>query len=88
MKGGKEVDLSHLRPLVKPPRLIKEGRIERGLREGRGFSLGELREAGITLDLAKRLKIRVDKRRRTVHPWNVEILKKALKEVLGGTSTK
>jgi len=82
MKVVKVADLSYLKPLVKPPRLIKEGRIERELREGRGFSLGELREAGITLDLAKKLKIRVDKRRRSVHQWNVELLKKALKEVL------
>jgi len=43
-------------------------------RKGRGFSLGELREAGISLEEARRLGIYVDKRRDTVHPENVEVL--------------
>jgi len=44
-------------------------------RKGRGFSLGELREAGISLDKAKRLGLYIDKRRDTVHQENVEALK-------------
>ena len=48
-------------------------------RLGRGFSIGELQSAGISLSEAKKLGIYVDKRRRSVHQENVEYLKK-LKE--------
>jgi len=58
---------SHLFPLV----LGHGGRP----RKGKGFSLGELKEAGIGLDEARRLGIYMDKRRDTVHPENVEALK-------------
>jgi large subunit ribosomal protein L13e len=66
---------------VKKPRLRKLGPIDPGLREGRGFSLGELREAGLTPEKARRLGLYVDKRRRTVHPWNVEALRKFIEEL-------
>lgn len=45
------------------------------IREGRGFSLGEIERAGLTLREAKILGIPVDKRRKTVHPENVQGLK-------------
>lgn len=66
--------------LVKKPRLRKLGRVEVGLRRGRGFSIGELREAGLTPEKARKLGLYVDKRRKTVHSWNVEALKKFLEE--------
>ena len=65
-------------PIVR--RKLRDGRII--TREGRGFSLNELREAGITLDLARKLGIRVDKRRRSCRPENVEALKEFLRNVL------
>ena len=46
-------------------------------RPGKGFSRSELREAGLNLTEASRLRIRIDKRRRNAHPMNVEILEKA-----------
>lgn len=49
----------------------------RGLKRkriGRGFSLGELERAGMSLSEARRLGIYVDRRRDTVHEWNVEAL--------------
>lgn len=46
------------------------------LREGRGFSLEEIRKAGLTLHKAKRLGISIDKRRRTSHTQNIQTLKK------------
>ena len=46
-------------------------------RPGKGFSRSELREAGLNLTEAARLRIRVDKRRRNAHRMNVEILEKA-----------
>ena len=47
-----------------------------GRRKGRGFSLGELREAGIGIAEAKKLGIAVDRRRRSLHRENVEELKR------------
>ncbi len=44
-------------------------------REGRGFSLNELKQAGLTIFDAKRIGIYLDKRRKTVHNENVEYLK-------------
>ncbi len=44
-------------------------------REGRGFSLDEIKRAGLNLQEAKRQGIPLDKRRRTVHLQNVQIIK-------------
>lgn len=68
-------------PLVKRPKLIKYGGLDPGLRPGKGFSLAELEEAGITPQQARKLGIYVDKRRRSKHPWNVEALKRYLREL-------
>lgn len=46
-----------------------------GIRGGRGFSLEEIKRAGLTVRQAKMLGIPIDKRRRTVHLKNVETLK-------------
>lgn len=46
-------------------------------RPGRGFSRGELREAGLSLAVASRLHVRFDKRRRNTHPVNVASLEGA-----------
>lgn len=48
-------------------------------REGRGFSLGELREAGLTPERAKQMGLRVDPRRGSVHEKNVGALRALLK---------
>ncbi|MDK2371783.1 MAG: ribosomal protein L13e [Candidatus Korarchaeota archaeon] len=58
------------------PLVLTSTRREKRKRLGRGFSLGELREAGISITEARRKGIPVDRRRKTVHPWNVEALKK------------
>jgi large subunit ribosomal protein L13e len=44
-------------------------------REGRGFSLLELEVAGINIENARKLGIRIDKRRRSCHQENIELLK-------------
>lgn len=48
---------------------------EGGLRNGKGFSLTELKEAGLKLSDAKNKKIAVDKRRKSCHTENIEALK-------------
>ena len=52
-------------------------------RPGRGFSRGELREAGLSPADAPRLHIRFDKRRRNTHPVNVASLEQAKNGVRG-----
>ena len=51
---------------------------EKQIREGRGFSLEEIKRAGLTLHKAKLLEIPIDQRRRTTHLKNVETLKEHL----------
>ena len=46
------------------------------LRLGRGFSLIEVEKAGKSVQLLKKLKIRIDYKRQSSHDWNVEELKK------------
>lgn len=48
-------------------------------RTGRGFSLAELQQAGLTLGDAKRLGVPIDRRRRSCWPENVEALKQLAK---------
>jgi len=43
---------------------------------GTGWSIGEIRSAGLTRKRMKKLHLGIDKFRRTVHEDNVEILKK------------
>lgn len=57
-------------------------------RKGRGFSLGEIREAGLTPHEAKRLGIPIDRRRRTSRPQNVQSLKEDYGAVVPLTDVK
>ena len=68
-------------PIVKKPKLIKYGGIDPGVRRGRGFSIGELRAVGLDIPSARKLGIPVDKRRRSVHQWNIERLKSLIQEI-------
>jgi hypothetical protein len=63
-------------PQVSPP-VPSVPRFVRGthkLRKARGFSLGELKRAGVQKSKARSVGIRVDERRSTVHSHNVTAL--------------
>jgi large subunit ribosomal protein L13e len=62
---------------VKPEISKKEGK----KRSGRGFSIEELEKAGLTSADARRLEIPMDKRRTTVHDWNIEVIKAYVEKV-------
>ena len=47
-----------------------------GWRPGRGFSCGELCAVGLSVTAAARRSIRIDRRRRSVHPTNIKNLRK------------
>ncbi len=73
------------RPLVKTPRLISKAGIQaEEWRWGRGFSVGEIKAAGLTVKDAALLGLPVDKRRRTVWDVNVKSIKTWLLRVLRG----
>lgn len=71
-----------IKPVVYAPTHKKQ------TREGRGFSLEEIKLARLTLHEAKRLEIPIDKRRRTAHPKNVETLKEYLRTPMPLTEIK
>ncbi|WXG41022.1 MAG: ribosomal protein L13e [Candidatus Freyarchaeum deiterrae] len=50
------------------------------LKAGKGFSLGEIQEAGLSVHEAKRLSLRIDRRRKTTHKENVTTIKTYMKE--------
>lgn len=58
------------------PIVLKKGA---GIRFGKGFSINELKAAGVTVKWALRQGIPLDLRRRTLHEENVKNLQKLLK---------
>ncbi len=68
-------------PIVKRPILRKHGGLDQGTRVGRGFSKGELEAVGLDFKTAMKLGLRIDKRRRSVHEWNIQALKEYLKKI-------
>ncbi|MCS7364239.1 MAG: ribosomal protein L13e [archaeon GB-1867-035] len=71
---------------VKPPALIRHGRIVKKWKIGRGFSIGELKEAGLTVKEALKLGLRIDKRRKSIHEENIEIIRKYIGKLKGTNS--
>jgi len=61
-------------PTVKSPR---DGRPKKG----RGFSIEETKQVGLTIDDARRMGVLVDLRRKTAHPDNVTALKQYMKDL-------
>ncbi len=68
-------------PIVLKPILRRHGGIEQGTRKGRGFSKGELEAVGLDFKKALKLGIPIDKRRRSKHDVNIQILKEYLEKI-------
>jgi ribosomal protein L13E len=66
-------EMHHIKPKINK----KEGK----KRSGRGFSIEELKKAGLTLADARRLEIPMDKRRTTVYDWNIKVIKAYIEKV-------
>lgn len=75
--------MSKPKAVVKTPRNVSRGQAIPRLRKGRGFSLGELKEAGLSVKEARKLGLYVDERRRSVHEENVEALRRLLEGIRG-----
>jgi len=56
--------------------IVKSPSWKHVLRKGRGFSIGEIKAAGMDISAATKLGIPIDKRRRTIYEENIETLKK------------
>lgn len=56
--------------------------VNRNNREGRGFSLEELKQVGLSLERARKLEIAVDKRRKKAWEDNIKVLKYILEKGL------
>lgn len=67
--------MSESSPVPMVPRMAGN---KRRLKKARGFSLGELQQAGIQRIQAASMHIRTDQRRRSVHADNVAALKRYL----------
>lgn len=76
-----EGEIEKPKPIVLRPVLRKHGGLDQGTREGRGFSKGELEAVGLDFKTALKLGLRIDKRRRSVHEWNIQILKEYLEKI-------
>jgi len=72
-------------PLAKVPVLIRHGGVPpKEYKVARGYSVGEVKEVGLTVREARLLGIRVDERRKTVHEVNVQRLSEWLAKVKAG----
>lgn len=69
--------------VAEPPKAIVKRRVGRvfKIRTGRGFSHAELKDVGISIGEARRLRLKVDERRSSKHEENIERLNRWLKEV-------
>lgn len=68
-------------PVVKAPRIIRKRGLETHFRIGRGYSIGEIKKAGLNLQLAKQFNVPLDFRRRSIHKHNVENLRKVIEMI-------
>ncbi|MEM1541282.1 MAG: ribosomal protein L13e [Ignisphaera sp.] len=68
-------------PTAKMPRITKYRGMATVFRVGRGYSIGEIKEAGLTPYLAKQLNIPIDPKRRSIHKNNVENLRNIVNQI-------
>ena len=63
------------RPIQEPPSPLVKVKVQKQTRIGKGFSTPEIQEAKVPLSLARRLKLKLDRRRSSKHDVNVKHLK-------------
>jgi len=68
-------------PRVKKPRLLRLGGIDPGMRRGKGFSIGEIKQAGLSPEEAKALGLPVDQRRKSIWKHNVDQLREFVRKI-------
>ncbi|MBD3343129.1 MAG: hypothetical protein GF353_28790, partial [Candidatus Lokiarchaeota archaeon] len=61
---------------AKPVAIVKSPARDVNYREGNGFSLSEIKEAGKSIELLKKLDIKIDYFRKSTHEQNVNALNK------------
>jgi large subunit ribosomal protein L13e len=66
--------------LPKPPEVVVKAPKTRKARKGKGFSVAELTSSGLSIPQARKLGLRVDERRSTKRPENIEVLQTFLKQ--------
>ncbi len=79
MNGDKTVEERPV-AIVLSPVLRKDAGKEPKMRKGRGFSKGELEAVGLDFKKALKMGIPIDKRRKTVHEWNIQTLREWLEK--------
>ena len=61
--------------------VYKPGTNKRMVRVGRGFSIGELKEVGLDVKEARKLGLYIDRRRKSIHKENIQVLKEFIKSL-------
>jgi ribosomal protein L13E len=74
-------------PSKLPEAIVKAPKTHK-VRKGKGFSAAEVASVGLSIPQARKLNLRVDERRSTKWPENIEVLKTFLKQAEQNTEKR